>query len=120
VDCCLVFLCLFALKGTRKHDFRSSPIDASYSELFIASTCSSGSVSCELAISGIIFRGNYFAQQPGLAAGGFGLLERVIRRANERAGLDVLEAHGFAQDFEFGEFVGMNVADDGQMLACGL
>lgn len=55
-----------------------------------------------------------------LPVGGFGLLEGVIGRADERAGFDVFEAHGFAADLEFGELAGMNVADDGQMIARGL
>jgi len=32
----------------------------------------------------------------------------------------VLEAHGLAEHFVFGEFVRMHVADDGQMFASGL
>ena len=50
---------------------------------------------------------------PVLLVRGFGLLEGMVGGADEGAGFDVFEAHGFAQDFELGEFVGVNVADDG-------
>ena len=48
------------------------------------------------------------------------MFERVIRRTHERPCFDVFETHGFAEDFEFGELVGVNVADDGEMVAGGL
>src|SRR6266478_2956520 len=35
---------------------------------------------------------------------GFGLIEGVVGRAHQRAGFDVLEAHGFTEHFVFGEF----------------
>jgi hypothetical protein len=50
----------------------------------------------------------------------FGLLEGVVGGADQRAGFHMLEAHGFAEDFEFGELVGVNVAHDGQMIFGGL
>ena len=51
---------------------------------------------------------------------GFLLFKGVIGRANERPGLDVFEAEGFAETLEFGELVGMNVTHDGQMVGRGL
>ncbi len=42
---------------------------------------------------------------------GFRLVEGVVRGTDQRAGFDVLEAHGFAEHFVFGEFVRMNVAN---------
>jgi hypothetical protein len=48
------------------------------------------------------------------------LVEGVVGRAHERASLDVLEAHGFSENFVLGEFIGVDVADDGQVLAGGL
>ena len=55
-----------------------------------------------------------------MLARGFLLFEGVVGRANQRAGLDVFDAHGFAEALEFGELVGMHVALDGQVLGRGL
>ena len=52
--------------------------------------------------------------------GGFGLVERMVRRANQRAGLDMLEAHPLTEALAFGKFVGMHEANDGKMFARGL
>jgi hypothetical protein len=49
-----------------------------------------------------------------------GLIEGVVGRAHEGAGLNVFEAHGFAENFEFGEFVGVDVAEDREMFTGGL
>ena len=53
-------------------------------------------------------------------ARGFLLFKGVVGRANQRPGLDVFDAHGFAEALEFGELVGMNVALDGQVFGRGL
>src|SRR5258708_34748383 len=50
---------------------------------------------------------------------GFGLLEGVVRRTHQRAGFHMLESYGFAADLELREFIGMDVAHDGQMIAGG-
>src|ERR1700740_2640502 len=42
-------------------------------------------------------------------AGRFGLIESVGGRSDERARLDGLKTHGFAQDFVFRELARMNV-----------
>src|SRR5467141_1977501 len=55
-----------------------------------------------------------------LTNGRFSLVEGVVGRANEGAGFDVLEAHGFTKNFVFGKFVGMSVSGDRQMLQRGL
>ena len=57
---------------------------------------------------------------PILPACGFGLFEGVVGGTDKRASFDVLEAHGFAEHFEFGEFVGMDVPRYGEMIACRL
>ena len=51
---------------------------------------------------------------------GFGLLEGVVGRADERAGFDVFEAHRLAGDLICAELVGMDVTDDWKMITRGL
>jgi Periplasmic binding protein len=48
---------------------------------------------------------------------GFCLIEGVVGRADQRAGLHVLEAHLFAQPLELGELVRVNEPDDREMIA---
>src|SRR6266850_5766246 len=55
-----------------------------------------------------------------LTNGRLSLIKSVVGKANERAGFDVLEAHGFTEDLIFGKFVGMNVSHDREMLSRGL
>lgn len=55
-----------------------------------------------------------------MLARGFLLSEGVVGGANQRPGLDVFDAHGFAEALEFGELVGMHVALNGQVLGRGL
>src|SRR6266567_5487223 len=64
--------------------------------------------------------GEFSISPPQLADRGFGLVERVIGGAHQRAGLNVLEAHVFPEHFVFGEFIRMHVPNDRQMLASGL
>ena len=63
----------------------------------------------------LLFGGTKPARQALLRAGGFFLFEGVVGGANQGAGFDVLEAHFFAEVFEFGELVGMQEAVDGKM-----
>ena len=46
---------------------------------------------------------------------GFGLIERVVGRADERAGLHVLETHLFAEPFVFRKFLRVDKANYGKM-----
>lgn len=55
-----------------------------------------------------------------LTDGGFCLVEGVVGRADERAGLDVFEAHPLAKGFIFGEFVRVNKTDYRKMFASRL
>ena len=48
---------------------------------------------------------------------GFCLIEGVVGRADQRAGLHVLEAHLFPQALEPGELVRVNEPDDREMIA---
>ena len=48
---------------------------------------------------------------------GFCLIEGVVGRADQRAGLHVLKAHLFAQPLELGELVRVNEPDDREMIA---
>jgi len=43
----------------------------------------------------------------------FSLIEGMVGRAHQRASFHVFEAHSFAEEFVFGEFIGMNVPNDG-------
>src|SRR5262245_8122292 len=61
-------------------------------------------------------RGPFGSSRKFLADCGFGLVEGVVRRADERAGFDVLETDLLAENFEFGKLVGMDVANDWQMV----
>jgi hypothetical protein len=63
----------------------------------------------------LLFGGTKPARQALLRTGGFFLFEGVVGGANQGAGFDVLEAHFFAEVFEFGELVGMQEAVDGKM-----
>src|SRR6266481_7028237 len=57
---------------------------------------------------------------PMLTNGRLSLVESVVGRADQGAGFDVLEAHGFAQDLELGKFIGVDVAHDREMFSRGL
>jgi len=55
-----------------------------------------------------------------LDVGGSFLLKRVIRRANQRTGFDMRKTHLLAELFILGEFIWVDIAHDGQVLASGL
>ncbi len=55
--------------------------------------------------------------QKNSADGRFCLIEGVVGRAHERAGLDVLETHLFAEALVLREFIGVDETNDRQMIA---
>ncbi len=57
---------------------------------------------------------------PNLPYSGFRLIKGVVGGTNERSGFDVLETHLLAKNLVIGKFIGMDVANDGQVFACGL